>query len=430
MKVVILGSGLAGLSAMYHSRNQDYLLLERENQVGGLCSSKEVNGYIFDNAPHIFYTKNNYIKNLIFKLLKGNLIEQKRRAYIFLKNVFVKYPFEANLKPLPDEIIEECIKGVIERKKSKPKNFKEWIYCTFGRGIAKYYMIPYNEKLWKYKLEKMSLAWIVGRVPSPSVEDMRRGASKKQKKEFGGNVKFFYPKKHGIGAIANSFLPISNFSLKSEVTQIKCNHNEIEINYEKHGRIKNVKSKYVISSLPLPDLTKMILDAPERVIKAAKKLVYNSLVCINLGVKRSRISDKHWVYFPEKNFVFNRISFPMNFSKLTTPKNRSSILVEVTHRKNKELNVNVIKHSVIEGLITAKILKENDKLEVCDIRCFKYAYVIYDLNHKKNVRIIHDYLRKNNIIPIGRYGEWEYINMDKSILSGRRGVKEVIERLR
>jgi UDP-galactopyranose mutase len=64
-------------------------------------------------------------------------------------------------------------------------------------------------------------------------------------------------------------------------------------------------------------------------------------------------------------------------------------------------------------------------MEVCKTSTFKYAYVIYDLDHKKNVEIIHDYLKKSNIIPIGRFGEWEYLNMDKAILSGKNAASRV-----
>jgi UDP-galactopyranose mutase len=71
------------------------------------------------------------------------------------------------------------------------------------------------------------------------------------------------------------------------------------------------------------------------------------------------------------------------------------------------------------------IITERDEMEVCEASTFKYAYVIYDLDHKKNVGIIHDYLKKSNIIPIGRFGEWEYFNMDKAILSGKNAASRV-----
>jgi len=425
--IIILGGGLAGLSTGYHLRNDKYLILEKENQVGGLCRSVNIKGYVFDYAPHIFFTRNDYVMNLVTNLLKNNLIKQIRKAYIYLKDTYVEYPFEVNLNGLPEDVIKECINGVINRSKEKPRNFKEWIYTTFGEGIAKHYMIPYNEKIWKYDLSKMNIDWISDRVPSPSVEDMKKGAVGKLDKDFGPNAVFFYPKFGGIGALAQSLAQSqSTISLNSEVIEIKHKKNETEIVYTKNNEMRKINSKYVISSIPLPTLIKMFNDVPEEVIKAAKSLVFNSLVCINIGIKRPKISEKNWIYFPEKDLIFNRISFPMNFSEFTTPRNRSSILIEVTHRRN-EIDIEEIKEKVIDGLITSKIIRESDKLDVCDVSQFKYAYVIYDLNHKKNVRTIHEFLKDNSIIPIGRYGEWEYLNMDKAILSGKNTAIELNE---
>ena len=158
--------------------------------------------------------------------------------------------------------------------------------------------------------------------------------------------------------------------------------------------------------------------------KAANSLIYNSLVCVNIGVKRSSIIDKHWLYFPENKFIFNRISFPMNFSMFTTPSNRSSILVEVTSRGT-DIDLDRIKDKVIEDLIKSNIITENDEIDVCDTTHFKYAYVIYDQEHGKNVGIIHEYMKGLNIEPIGRFGEWEYFNMDKTILSGKNAALRV-----
>lgn len=428
--ITILGGGLAGLSAGYHLGNNKYLLLEKESQVGGLCRSVSIKDYVFDYAPHILFTRNDYVMNLITNLLKNNLIKQIRKAYIYVKDIYVKYPFEVNLHGLPEYVIKECIDGVINRSKENPRNFKEWIYTTFGEGIAKHYMIPYNEKIWKYDLSKMNMDWISGRVPLPSVEDMKKGAVGKLNKDFGPNAVFFYPKIGGIGALPQSIAQsLLNISLNSEIIEIKRKKNETEIVYRKNNEIKKISSKYIISSIPIPSLIKIFRDVPEEVIKAAKSLVFNSLVCVNIGVRRAEISDKNWIYFPEKKFIFNRISFPMNFSKFTTPPNLSSILVEVTHKKDTKINLEKTKELVLEGLVNAQILKEDDELDVCEIAHFNYAYVIYDLNHRRNVNIIHEFLKENNIIPIGRYGEWEYFNMDKTILSGKNAIQKIKSRM-
>jgi UDP-galactopyranose mutase len=159
------------------------------------------------------------------------------------------------------------------------------------------------------------------------------------------------------------------------------------------------------------------------VLEAAENLVYNSIVCVMVGVKRPRITDKHWLYFPEERLVFNRVSFPMNFSPHTTPEGRSSVLAEVTYREG--IDVDETKKRVLEGLVDAELLRHDDVVEICEAAAFKYAYVVYDLDHRKNVNIVHSYLEGNRITPMGRFGEWEYYNMDKAILSGKRAAESL-----
>ena len=411
------------MSTAYHLKEES-TVFERSPFVGGLSASKVVDGYTFDYGPHIFYTRSDYINQMLDGFLAGNLIRHKREAYIFTGGAYVKYPFEANLHPLEKGVIDECIEGVKNRRQKGAGNFKEWILETFGEGIAKHYMVPYNQKIWKYDLSKMNLDWIAGRVPSPSVEEMEKGARGEVKKEFGPNAFFQYARKGGIGALADAFVPrVKNLRKNCSVTRVKPLNDGVELVASEEGVEKKTRFKKVFSSAPLPELVKIVEGAPQEVTKAAESLVFNSLVCVNLGVKREKISDKHWLYFPEEKYVFNRISFPMNFSPETTPKGRSSILTEVTYRE-KQPDFEKTKEKVVSGLVDTGILKEDDGLEVADVTQFDYAYVIYDLNHKKNVSVIHSFLKENNIIPIGRFGEWEYLNMDKSILSGKKAAEE------
>ena len=423
--ITIVGAGLAGLSAAYHL-GENYMVLERDQTVGGLCKSIDIGGYVFDLAPHILFTRNQYSRDLFHQLLGDNIRTQSRRAYIYMMETYVKYPFEANLHPLPDHVKEECIKGVMEKPSLEPHNFMEWIQTTMGQGIADYYMVPYNRKIWKYPLEKMNTDWIAGRVPSPSVDEMRRGAEAQLPMDYGPNAEFWYPKQGGIGALAESLAKDIPVELGAEATWFNPKKKGVETLYDLDGEEKSVKSDKVLSSLPLPEIISMLDDVPYDVQIAADNLVYNSLVCVMVGVKRPNITDKHWLYFPEPDLVFNRISFPMNFSPETTPKGCSSILVEVTYR-DRVMDHEETKKRVLQDLVKTKLITERDEIDVCEGMDFKYAYVIYDLDHRKNVKVIHDYLIANNIIPIGRYGEWEYFNMDKAILSGKEAAEKVKE---
>ncbi len=420
---VIIGAGLSGLSAAYHMGG-GYKLLEREGEVGGLCRSVTTRGYTFDLAPHIFFTASQYVNGLVNELLNGDLIKQRRRAYIYTRGTYVEYPFEVNLHGLPQDVIDECIEGARHRPNIQPRNFMEWIKATMGEGVAKHYMVPYNEKIWKYPLEEMSLDWVAGRVPSPSVDEMVKGAQGKVEREYGPNAYFQYPRLGGTGTIPNAFAKrVKDISLNSNVLEIRPNGKRLDVLYTRNGEPKRLEADRVLSSVPLPELVKMIKTAPEEVVKASEKLVYNSLACFNIGVDREAISDKHWLYFPENEYIFNRISFPMNLSPETTPRGKSSVVVEVTYRGAKP-DPEETKERVREGLIRAEILREGDELEAFDALDFKYAYVVYDLQHRGNVNLIQTYLNTIGLSSMGRFGEWEYLNMDKAILSGKRAAEE------
>jgi UDP-galactopyranose mutase len=294
----------------------------------------------------------------------------------------------------------------------------EWIKATMGDGVARHYMVPYNEKIW------MSLDWVAGRVPAPSVEEMVKGAERKIEREYGPNAYFLYPRLGGIGSIPNALAKrVEDISFNSNVTEIRPVGKRLEVLYMINGVTKRLEAEKVLSSVPLPEILKIIKKAPEEAVKASEKLVYNSLVCFNIGVDRETISDKHWLYFPEKEYIFNRISFPMNLSPETTPKGKSSIVVEVTYRGTKPDPMET-KQKVREGLIRAEILREDDKIEVFETYDFKYAYIVYDLQHRRNVNLIQTYLNSIRVSSIGRFGEWEYLNMDMAILSGKRAAEE------
>lgn len=419
-----MGAGLAGISAARSLGRDECEVFEKENIAGGLCRSRHANGYVFDYGPHVFYTKSRFVKRLVGAALKSDknrLVGKPRRAYIYLDGVYVKYPFEANLHPLPEKIKRECIDGARNRQEAKSGNFLDWIISTFGDGIAQHYMKPYNEKIWKYPLSKMNTDWIAGRVPAPSLNDIIGGADEKGRKEFGGNKYFHYPLRNGTGAIPAALTRGSgNIHYGFEAKEIERAKKGIEVGFH-NGRHRGFDK--IISTLPLPELVSMIDDVPGEIGRAARSLVHNSSVCVNLGIGRQRISDKHWLYFPERKYAFNRISFPGNFSPSTVPDGKSSVLTEVTFRSSDNRPPKPNEYyigQVVDGLRDAGILRKGEEPEAVDIAILEYAYVVYDTQHANNVNLVRRYLESMGIFTAGRFGEWEYLNMDGAILSGRK----------
>ena len=423
--VIILGAGLAGLSAAYHL-DADYEIYEKESEVGGLCRSRRVNGFVFDYAVHTFYSQDEYAVALVIKLLADNLSSQTRSSWIYSKGVLTPYPFQANTFGLPIEVVKECVLGVIEAKYSADgqeyaSNFEDWIYTTFGRGIAKHFMIPFNRKLWGIDLREMSARWIRDRIPQPGLDEVLDGALHRQEHEFGPNAQFWYPKDGGMGALPRAFLPyVKNVHLNQEVTVIYPDVRRIVL-------ANGCSRKYdaLISSLPLPRLVDMMDSVPDSIRQAGHQLKYNTIYSVNIGVSSANISDMHWVYFPEPEYAFHRISFPMNFSASMVPEGTSSITAEISASACKEIATDVLVRRVIDDLILARILRREDEILATDLIKLEPAYIIYDHLHEKNVSLIHEFLSEKDIYPCGRFGMWEYYNMDHAIVSGKAAVERL-----
>ncbi len=421
-KIIILGAGLSGLTCAYYLK-KDYSIFEKGSRVGGLCRSEKVNGFTFDHTGHLLHIKRDKNKKLIRELLEKNLFLQKRKAWIYSKGIYTKYPFQANIYGLPSKVVKECIDGLREirtnRKRyavhRKPVDFKEWIYRNFGKGYAKHFMIPYNEKLWTVPLEEMSTEWTRGFIPIPTLKEVLAGARGRQEKDFGYNIRFYYPLKGGIEELPQSFLSaVKRINLNLKATKISLKDKKIKFS---NGR--EIRYQRLVSTIPLPKLIKIIERIPEKVSKASKRLRYVSVFNLNLGIKRENISDKHWVYFPEKEFSFYRAGFTSNFSSYLAPRGTSSIYTEVSYSKDRPLDKKRITKKIVKDLIKAGIITSRDKILAKLVLDIRYAYPLYDHNYKESVATSQRFLRKNNIYSTGRFGSWEYLSMEDVINQGR-----------
>ncbi len=214
MKTAILGGGLSGLTLarLLYEKGTDLVILEAEPEYGGLCRSYISDGFTFDTGgSHIIFSRDAEVLAFMRKMIQGNEQENIRNTKIFYKGRYVKYPFENGLSDLPAEdrffCISEFVKTLVAVEKGElapPRTFRDWIYYTFGKGIAECYMVPYNEKIWKYPTDSMSLHWVDGRIPRPPIDDVIKSAIGISTEGYIHQAVFSYPLDGGIESLVKA----------------------------------------------------------------------------------------------------------------------------------------------------------------------------------------------------------------------------------
>jgi len=426
-QIVILGGGLAGLAAGYGLRERnDFTIYEGSERPGGVATSVTRDGFVFDHGPHILFPKVERAKKLIQELLAGNLVERSREAWIYhhSQQIFTPFPFQHHLHGLDPEVVRECLLGAVQAfietsaagdDAPPPENYRQWLENSFGSGITRHLMGPYAVKLWTVDPAEMSYTWIGDRVPVPDLEQIISGAVSDVTDRFGFNPDFWYPREGGIEALPRAFLPAVEDRLRTGSKVVGIDPEGRRVTFA-DGR--TIEYRRLVYTLPLPELVNLVQRIPDEVEAAIRGLKHNSILCVNLGIDRPAISDKHWIYFYENRFPFHRISFPMNLSPETTPPGMSSISTEVAYSDWRPLDKETIVEQTVEALKVAGILRDSDSVVTDHVMDIHYAYIIYDLQREKNLDVIYRWLRSHGVEPCGRFGRWEYLNMDRTIESG------------
>ena len=426
-EVLIVGAGLAGLSAGFHLGERDHTIVEADDCVGGLCKSFLVDGFYFDCTGHLIHFRTAEGRKLVNDLIGDQIQEHHRKAAIYLQERYTDYPFQANTYGLPPETVKDCVLGFVETlqsgKKARLLNFREWILETFGAGIAKHFMVPYNEKLWQHDLGDIALDWVNWSIPKPSLEDVLNGALGIKNKQFGYNPVFYYPSSGGIGLLPNSFPVRGKLLLNRKVIAVNLRKRRVTLN---DGT--EIRYRFLFSTMPLHALLSILEDPPAGIVEKHQALQYVSVLNINLGIDRASVTPYHWIYFPEKDKPFYRIGCTSNFSSGVAPPGTSSLYVEISLRPDRQFDVSELVEQTVEALKRIGILRENDRIIAKRPVLIPYAYVVYNSARKRAVEKIHRHLKARDVFSFGRYGSWVYSSMEDALLEGKRNAETVLAR--
>lgn len=432
-RIIIIGAGPCGLGAGWRLTElgyKNFLIVERDTHVGGLASSyRDVNGFTWDIGGHVLHSHYDYFDRVFESVMQGKYLTHERESWIWVFNRFVPYPFQNNIHHLPSGILNECLaglRGAIGNNK-KIYTFAQWIVASYGEGIAKHFLLPYNRKVWAYPPERMNYKWVGDRVASVDLARIERNIKeKKDDVSWGPNAVFQFPSHGGTGRIWEGVADMFR-------SQIQLNKDVISIDTKKH-LVKCVDGSMhlfdnLLTTMPIDRLVAMTTGLSQTVLKP--RLHYSSVSVVGIGIK-GEVSDhlrgKCWMYFPEDSAPFFRATVFSNYSPNNAPKGTWSLMMEVAISRYRPAPSTDIVSAVIEGAIKTRLIKKNDTIVSTWVFTTKYGYPTPTLDRDAVIDRILPVFEKQGISSRGRFGAWRYevSNQDHTFMQGVEWVNKVL----
>lgn len=432
-EAVVIGAGVTGLAVAYKLSLAGWkvVLLEKENYVGGLAATFTDKGYAYDLGPHKLYTQMPDIEKEIKKILGGNILTHPKKSAMMFRGSFLDYPInikELILKLSPTDLFRfgfdfgwELIKSVFNKK--KPANAEEYFKRNFGETAYTTIFKPLFSKVYGEPVA-LDAGLPKTRLPFPSMlAAIEKSIFKKDKPEFSAK-EFYYPKK-GIGQLSELMAEVimksgGKIILNANIKKILVSSGRVTgVEFENNGKKQLLNAEKFISTTPIGDLVKYMGNSVKKDVKiAVGKLEYRSLTVIYLLVRREKLSDNAFIFFPEKYYLFQRVSTQNSFSQTMIPTKKSLLMLELTSDYGEKLNIKKIKTSSIKQLVEIGLIRKEEVEEVFSVQVNR-AYPLYDLEYKGNLTIFLDYIETiDNLFTIGREGLFLYTNIDHSLDMG------------
>jgi protoporphyrinogen oxidase len=386
--ILIIGGGVTGLSLASFLKSKDYLLIEKDDSLGGYCKTTISGDYIWDYSGHFFHFRNEEIKNYVLSEIDCELLEVNKITDIDYKGQIIDFPFQHNISQLNKEEYEECLNDLNTCGVEDKTTFKSYVRSTLGNGICDKFIIPYNEKLYACDLDKLEF------------DSMGRFFPKRNNNN-SYNDTFIYPVKGSYEYIKSILKRVdeSKIQLNTEVIDIDLKNKIVKTN---NGEIKFNK---LVSTLPFDKLLK-ITNQPS-------DLSSNKVVVFNLGFDKGSDIKTHWRYFPNDE-IFYRVGFYNNI----LGQEKLSLYVEIGLEKTDTFDQVELLNTVLTDLRKSKVITDHNLIDY-QFLMMNPAYVHIT---EKSKNTYQGWCKKYNpqkIFSIGRYGEWTYCSIEDNIIKAK-----------
>jgi len=437
--LLILGGGPTGLGAawrLHEIKDQNWLLLEASDDVGGLARSfVDEHGFTWDIGGHVQFSHYAYFDRVMDQLLGADgWLNHQRESWVWMRGKFIPYPFQYNIHELPSSDLDRCLAGLVDALRTPVKkagNFREWILANFGAGIAEIFMLPYNFKVWAYPPEMLNAVWVGERV---AVIDLKRVLHNfvyaKPDISWGPNRTFRFPRRGGTGAIWKKCaeqLPSEKLVLRDEAVEV-----DLPRRIVKTRSGLTIQYDSLLSTIPLSRLVR-ISGQDQFTPLVSRGLLYSTSNIFGIGLKGrppERLKTKCWMYFPESDCPFYRVTVFSNYSpdNVPQPDHQWSLMAEVSESPCKPENQETMAESVITGLLNTRLIESrSDIVSVWKYRAER-GYPTPGLHRDEALDEILPFFEQNGVLSRGRFGAWKYevSNQDHSFMQGVESVERLV----
>ena len=432
---VVLGGGLAGLTFALEAsrRGRSVIVLESESQVGGLARTMRFGDFRFDIGGHRFHSRWPEITQWVLDLLAGEVCEVGRRSRIRLDGDYIDYPLRfpnalTAFSPLrAARILASYLRAALLSARKHPDvSFEDWIVRRFGRALFDIYFKPYTEKVWGMPCDQISADWASQRIRLPSLRAAVVGSLLRRPATPSTLVaRFLYPPL-GIGELPERIAEAARATgratvhVGSRVLRVEPQTGERgwQVAFQGTTGDSAVNGRQVVSTLPLDGLVGMLPFPRAEADQLKAGLPYRSLTCVFLSVDGPRISNDTWTYFPDRPLLLCRSHEPANWSQRMTPRDGSSLCVEVFCSEGDEVwrrPDGDLVETVVAELDRLGFLPRNRVRQAWLLRA-SHAYPVYRVGYAAPLtRATSTLARWSSLHLLGRTGRFQYLNMDAVI---------------
>jgi protoporphyrinogen oxidase len=440
-RILIVGAGPTGLACareLERLGHHHWQILEANPHAGGLAASVlDAAGFTWDLGGHVVFSHFGEFDALLEEVMDGDLLHHDRSSYVRVADRWVPYPFQNNLRHLPEDLIEECLRGLerapgVTDGAGAGMDFGTWMREVFGEGIVRHFMAPYNLKVWATPAAMMSAGWIAERV---SVVDHARVLDNLRRQRddlgWGPNNTFVFPAAGGTGEIyrrlAQRLGDGERIRYDSAVVEVRPDTRTLRL-----ATGERLDYDALVSTMPLDRLVHQISPCPSAIAEAADELVHNGVHMVGVGYEAPLADDRSWMYFPDPEVPFYRVTNFAKYSPAHVPgadtTRYCAYMTETAFSAHRPVDRDRLGEKVERALRRAGVIAGRPPVASIHVETIDYAYPVPTLGRDHALQTVQPWLRERDIYSRGRFGAWRYEsgNMDHAVKMGIDVARELV----